>query len=175
MKANLLQEAQVLSPISSLINGNPFEDIHRSPFDLFRLRIEGSYGADTKLIENVNGYGILTGRNYKKGKILIGLFQHYDYWNNPVFEVATLGFGGGMIARSNLGAHSNIYSTVHLALVPLAGNNTRYGPDTSSYRHYNYGGGFQAKIEETINLNQWASLGCTRFFLLDTYLCWFAW
>ena len=150
--------------------GNPFEDIKRSPYDVFRLRIEGSYGTRTKLLENINGYGILAGTNYKKGKVLVGVFQHFDYWNNSLFEVGTLAFGGGLIARSILAKHSNIYSTVHLAVVPLAGNSTRYGPDTSSFRHYNFGGGFQGKVEETINLNKWASLGFTGFFYwIHTY------
>nr|AUN35677.1 ubiquitin-protein ligase [uncultured bacterium] len=150
--------------------GNPFEDISRKPYDLFRLRIEGSYGSDKKLLENVNGYGILTGTNYNHGKLLIGIFQHFDYWNNPLFEVGAIGFGGGLIGRAELAKHSNLYSTVHLAFVPLAGNNTRYGPDTSSFRHYNYGGGFQAKVEETINLNDWASIGLTGFFYwIHTY------
>ncbi len=150
--------------------GNPFEDIRRRPYDLFRLRIEGSYGTESKLLENINGYGLLTGRNYQKGKILTGIFQHFDYWNNTLFEVGTLGFGAGFISRASIAKHSNIYSTIHLAIVPLAGNNTRYGPDTSSFRHYNFGGGFQGKLEETVNLNKWASLGFTGFFYwIHTY------
>lgn len=150
--------------------GNPFETRHRKPFDLFRLRVELSYGADRNLLDHVDGYGILAGKNIKQGRLLAGLFQHYDYWRNSVFEVATLGFGGGLISRIPVARHSNIYSNIHVAVVPLAGNNTRFGPDTSEFRHYNYGGGLQAKLEETFNLHNWATLGFTAFYYwIHTY------
>ena len=151
--------------------GNPFETIHRKPFDLFRLRVELSYGTNRRRLDHVNGYGILAGKNIKPGRLLAGLFQHYDYWRNNIFEVATLGFGGGLISRIPVANHSNIYSSIHLAIVPLAGNNTQFGPDTSEFRHYNYGGGFQAKLEETFNLNNWATLGFTGFYYwIHTYV-----
>jgi hypothetical protein len=150
--------------------GNPFEVRKRKPFDVFRFRTELSQGTGRKLLENVNGYGILFGRTIKPGRLLAGAFQHFDYWNNNVFEVGTLGFGGGLIARIPVAEHSNIYSTLHLAAVPLAGNNTQFGPDTSDFRHYNFGGGFQAKAEETFNLNDWASIGFQGFYYwIHTY------
>ena len=117
------------------------------------------------------GYGILAGKNIKKERLLAGIFQHFDYWNNNTFEVGSLGFGGGLISRIPVADNSNIYSIIHLAAVPLAGNNTRYGPDTSSVRTYNFGGGFQGKIEETFNLNKWASIGFTGFYYwIHTYV-----
>ncbi len=150
--------------------GDPFETIRRKPFDLFRLRIELGYGADRDLLDHVNGYGILAGKNKKPNRLLIGLFQHYDYWRNSIFQVASLGIGGGLIARIPVAKHSNIFSTLHVAVVPLAGNNTQFGPDTSEFRHYNFGGGLQAKLEETFNLNNWATLGFTGFYyFIHTY------
>jgi hypothetical protein len=150
--------------------GDPFETRHRKPFDLFRLRIELGYGADVHLIDNVNGYGILFGKNIKRNRLLAGGFQHFDYWRNNIFEVGALGYGGGLISRIPVRRHSNIYSAIHLAVVPLAGNNTQFGPDTSEFRHYNFGGGAEAKIEETFNLNNWATLGFTGFYYwIHTY------
>ena len=150
--------------------GDPFETRHRKPFDLFRFRIELGYGDDKRLLDHVNGYGILAGKNIKENRLLGGIFQHYDYWRNSIFEVASLGFGGGLIAKIPVAKHSNIYSTLHLAVVPLAGNNTQFGPDTSEFRHYNFGGGLEGKIEETFNLNQWAMLGFTGFYYwIHTY------
>jgi len=108
--------------------GDPFETRHRKPFDLFRLRVEFSYGEDRHLIDHINGYGILAGRNIKENRLLGGIFQHFDYWHNNIFEVASLGFGGGLIAKIPVTKKSNIYSTLHLGVVPLAGNNTQYGP-----------------------------------------------
>ncbi len=150
--------------------GNPFETRRRKPFDIFRFRVEVSFGTENKLLENINGYGILFGRNIKKERLLLGAFQHFDYWNNTIFELGALGFGGGLIARMPVAKHSNIFSTIHLGIVPLAGNNTRYGPDSSDFRHYNFGGGFQAKVEETFNLNKWATIGFTGFYYwIHTY------
>jgi len=101
---------------------------------------------------------------------LAGLFQHYDYWRNNIFEVATLGFGAGLISRIPVAHHSTIYSNIQAAVVPLAGNNTQFGPDTSAFRHYNFGGGLQAKSEETFNLNNWATIGFAGFYYwIHTY------
>ncbi|HEV7621577.1 MAG TPA: DUF3943 domain-containing protein, partial [Flavisolibacter sp.] len=153
--------------------GNPFEARNRKPFDLFRLRAELSYGVGRKLLDNITGYGILFGKNTREGDnaFLIGGFQNYDYWDNKVFELGTLGFGVGVISRTPLRKHSNIYSSLHFAIVPLAGNSTRFGPDSSQYRDYNFGGGFEGKMEETINLNQWASVGLNGFYYwIHTYV-----
>ena len=150
--------------------GDPFEMIRRKPFDLFRLRVELSYGSNRRLLDHVNGYGILAGKTIKPNRLSTGLFQHYDYWRNTIFEVATLGFGGALISKIPVADHSNIYSNIHVAVVPLAGNNTQFGPDTSAFRHYNFGGGLQAKLEETFNLNNWASLGFTGYYYwIHTY------
>ncbi|MFL5773061.1 MAG: DUF3943 domain-containing protein [Flavisolibacter sp.] len=150
--------------------GDPFETRFRKPLDLFRLRVELGYGADHNLLDNVNGYGLLTGKNIRENRLLGGLFQHFDYWRNSIFQVASLGFGGGLISRIPVARHSNIYSNVHLAVVPLAGNNTQFGPDTSEFRHYNFGGGMEAKLEETFNLNKWASIGLTGYsYWIHTY------
>lgn len=150
--------------------GDPFEIRPRKPFDVFRFRTELSYGNNTKLLGNVNGYGILAGKTVKENRLLAGIFQHFDYWNNSLFQVGAIGFGGGLIARIPVGKKSNIYSTLHLSVVPMAGNNTQFGADTSDFRKYNFGGGFEAKVEETFNINKWASLGFTGFYYyIHTY------
>ncbi|MES1198193.1 MAG: DUF3943 domain-containing protein [Chitinophagaceae bacterium] len=152
--------------------GDPFEIRHRKPFDVFRFRIESRYGDEKKIIDNVTGYGILFGKNIIKGKhgILVGLFQNFDYWNNRIFELGTLGFGAGIISRIHLSTHSNLYSGFRLAGVPLAGYSTRFGPDTSLFRDYSFGGGMEAAIEETLNVGKWVSAGFSGYFYwLSTY------
>jgi hypothetical protein len=150
--------------------GDPFEVIQRKPYDIFRGRIELGYGANKYLISTINGYGLLAGKTIKEDRLLAGFFQHFDYWHNNIFEVGAIGFGGGLISRVHAGKHSNFYSNIHLAVVPLAGNNTQYGPDTSDYRFYNFGGGLEGKMEETLNLNKWLSLGFTGFYYwIHTY------
>jgi hypothetical protein len=171
-RPNRLNEKSVVNAVATfqLDYGDPFETLSRKPFDLFRLRAELSYGTDTRLLGNVNGYGILKGWNLKENRLLAGIFQHFDYINNSLFQIGALGFGGGLISKFSISPKSNIYSNIHLALVPLAGNNTYFGSDSSFYRAYNFGAGAEAKVEETLNLNKWASLGFTGFYyFIHTY------
>lgn len=146
--------------------GDPFEVRHRKPFDVFRLRLESRYGDDKKLIDNVLGYGVLFSKNITTDNygMLLGIFQHFDYWNNKIFELGSLGFGPGLLWRINLGQNSKLYSGAHVAVVPLGASNTRFGPDTSAYRDYNFGGGWQARIEETLNLGNRLSLGISGYY-----------
>ena len=140
--------------------GDPFEVRRRKPFDVFRLRLEGRYGDDKRIIDNVLGYGLLFGKNIVKGDngMLAGVFQHFDYWNNNVFELGSLGFGPGIISKVKIGRTSNLYSGLHVAGVPLAGNTTRTGFDSSEVRDYPFGGGWEGRIEERLNIGKWLSL-----------------
>ena len=140
--------------------GNPFERRSRKIFDYFKLRADLTFGAGRKLIDNIIGHGILFGKNIQAGNLemLIGGFQHYDFWDNKTFELGTIAFGGGMISKLSVSANSNLYFDVHLGIVPLAGNSGQLGPDTSQIRDYNYGGGAEGKLETTLNLGGWASV-----------------
>jgi hypothetical protein len=146
--------------------GDPFEIRRRKPFDVFRLRLEGRYGDDKRIIDNVLGYGLLFGKNIIKGNngVLVGISQHFDYWNNKVFELGSLGFGPGIISKIKFRRHSNLYSGLHFALVPLAATNTRSGIDTSEFRDYPFGGGWEARIEERLNIGKWLSLGFNGYY-----------
>lgn len=146
--------------------GDPFEIRRRKPFDVFRVRFESRYGEDKKFVDNILGYGILFGKTRKtdRSATLFGVFQHYDYWSNKVFELGSLGFGPGIISKINIGQNSNLYSGLHAAAVPMAGNSTRFGPDTSEFRDYPFGGGFEGRIEERLNIGNWVSLGFNGYY-----------
>jgi hypothetical protein len=146
--------------------GDPFEVRRRKAFDIFRVRTESTLGINRKFLDNVTGYGFLFGNNIvrRKNAVLIGGFQYFDYWNNKIFELGSLGFGAGLISRILFSARSQLYSSLHLAAVPLAGNNTSFGPDTSLFRNYRFGGGMEAKIEETFHLNKFASIGLNGYY-----------
>jgi hypothetical protein len=152
--------------------GDPFEVRHRKPFDVFRLRTETSLGRYRKLLDNVTGYGLLFGRNILKRKdgLLIGGFQYFDYWNNKIFELGSLGFGAGLLSTIRFGKDTRLFSSIHAAVVPLAGNNTSFGPDTSLFRDYRFGGGFEAKIEETFHVTKFFTIGFSGFYYwIHTY------
>lgn len=145
--------------------GDPFEVRKRKPFDLFRLRIETRVG-DDKFLDNVLGYGFIAGKNITSGKqgMLFGLFQQFDYWNNNSFGLGSLGFGPGLISRIDLAPRTKLYSSIQASVVPLAGNNTRFGPDSLKYRDYNFGGGAEVRAEETFHFSRWLTLGVNAYY-----------
>jgi hypothetical protein len=139
--------------------GNPFEIRSRKPYDFFKFRVDANFNVGRKWLDNVNGYGILFGKNYQLGNLalLVGGFQYYDYWDNTTFELGSLGFGGGVVSKLPLSKTSNLYTSIHLAIVPFAGNSRRAGPDLSQVRDYNYGSGLEARFESTVNLGKYAT------------------
>ena len=56
--------------------------------------------------------------------------------------------------------------------VPLAGNSTRFGPDTTQVRDYTYDDGIEAKLESTINFGKVASCFICVLRTFFTYLFW---
>lgn len=153
--------------------GNPFEDRHRKPFDIFRFRAEFSLGVGRKILNNITGYGFLFGKNLQRGKLsmLIGGFQYYDYWDNTTFELGAIGLGAGAFFKLPLGKSAILYTNLHAALIPFAGNSTRFGPDTSQFRDYDYGGGLESKIETTLNLGKYFSASMVYHnYMIRTYV-----
>jgi hypothetical protein len=139
--------------------GDPFEIRPRKPFDFFKLRIDLTYGknVDKKYLDNLTGYGLLFGKTVHTGNwdILIGAFQHYNYWDSRIFELATLGFGGGIIAKWQLSKNSNFQTAFHLGVVPLGASNSSYIYIVEGGipgRNYDYSGGGEAKYEGTLNI-----------------------
>lgn len=142
---------------TTLDYGNPFEVRSRKPFDYFRVRMDVTNGAGRKILDNITGYGLLFGGNVHSGSLdmLVGGFQHFNFFDNQTFELATIAFGPGIVSKLQLSPNSNLYTTFHVGAVPFAGNSTFYGPDTSQVRDYNYGGGAEAKLESTLSLGGW--------------------
>ena len=155
--------------------GNPFEERKYKPFDLFRLRAELSKGGNDTLsgtINNITGYGIMAGKNLELGKLalLVGAFQYYDYWNTRNFELGALGFGGGLFTKLPITKQINLYTNAHLAGIPLAGNSTRFAPDSLGLRDYVFANGFEGKIESTLSLGKYASVAVVyNHFWLHTF------
>lgn len=165
-------------PTNTMVNiqldyGNPFEVTRRKPFDVFRFRTEFSFGVGRKILDNVLGYGVLFGRttNWGKLSVLYGAFQYYDYWDNRTFELGAIGFGGGFITKYPISKTINLYTNFHVAAIPLAGNSTRYGPDTSQVRDYTYNDGLEAKFETTLNLGKFISTSISYYYyILHTFV-----
>jgi len=139
--------------------GDPFEIRPRKPFDFFKLRTELSYGKNVgkKYLDNVIGNGLLFGKTVKTGnlELLVGGFQHYNCWDSRIFEISTLGFGGGVFAKWQLSKTSNLQTAFQLGLVPLAASNSPYidiVEEGIHLRNYDYSAGIDANFEGTLNL-----------------------
>lgn len=153
--------------------GNPFENRTRKPFDFFKLRTEFDFGVGRKILSNITGYGILVGKNVNIGKhsLLFGVFQYSDYWDNKTFELGAIGFGGGVFSKLPLSKTSDLYTNIHVGLIPFSGNSTRFGPDTSQVRDYSFGNGLEGKFESTINIGKYATASLIYYyFFIHTYV-----
>ncbi len=143
--------------------GDPFEIRPRKPFDFFKLRLDLSYGKNVgkKYLDNLVGYGLLFGKSIHSGnwEMLVGAFQHYNYWDSKIFELSALSFGGGIITKWQLSKTSNFQTALHLGIVPLGASNSPHVDIVEAglhLRNYDYSGGVEAKFEGTLNL---ANLG----------------
>jgi hypothetical protein len=153
--------------------GNPFEIRTRKPFDCFKVMLNLSKVSGRKILDMITGYGLLFGTNVHSNRLdmLVGGFQHFDYFDNKTFELATIGFGPGVITKLRVGQNGNLYTNFHVGVVPLAGNSTRFGPDTTQIRDYNFGGGAETKLECNLNLGSWIGFSCTGYyFWLHSYV-----
>lgn len=158
---------------ATLDYGNPFEVRTRKPFDYYRFRIAFTKGAGRKILDNVTGYGLLFGKNVQVGDVgmLVGGFQHFNYFDNESFELATISFGPGIVSMLPIASSSNLNTTFHVGIVPFAGNSTRFGPDTTQFKDYNYGGGAEAKLECSLNLGGWVDFSFIGYyFWVRTYV-----
>jgi hypothetical protein len=134
--------------------GNPFEKRARKPYDYFKLRTDLDFGTGRKVINNITGYGILWGRNVpvENADLLLGVFQHMNFFDNNTFELGTIGFGPGIVSKVPITKKSSLYTNVHLGLVPFGGLSGRYGPDTTQMRDYNYNGGAEVKVVSSYDI-----------------------
>jgi len=152
--------------------GYPLEKRKWKPFDFFTVHAGLNFGSGRKWFENITGYGVLYGKNAQIGKLemMVGLFQHYDYFDNSTFELGTIAIGAGVMSKYPLSKESYLFTNLHLGLIPLAGNSTLLGPDTSQVRDYTYGGGVETKLESGINFG-WGSIQANGYFyLIHTYV-----
>ena len=148
--------------------GNPFEERTRNPFDFFKLKVETDIGVGRKIIDNVTGYGFLFGKNAQIGNVALleGGFLYYDYWDNTTFELSTIAIGGGVFSKLPISKTSNLYTSAHVGLIPLAGNSTGPITDTSQFRDYSFGYGWEGKVEAGLSLGNFATLGLTYYYYM---------
>lgn len=141
-----------------LYYGNPYELKSRKPYDFFNVKALFGMGAQP-LINQVSVYGFLFGKNYSyrsNQKMLIGAFQHYDFFNNKNYKLAAQSLGGGIIYElPNIG-NTKVETSLHFAGIVLGGGSNppevwAYEPDSTAWRDYNFGLGFTTKFETILS------------------------
>jgi hypothetical protein len=147
--------------------GNPFEKRSRKPFDYFRVRGDLDFGVGRKIIDLATGHGILFGSNVQTGNLemLIGLFQHMDFFDNRTFELGSIAFGPSIISKLPLSNSTSLLTNLHLGIVPFGALSKRFGvTDTAQVRDYNYAGGAEGKIEAAFNIGGFVSLAFIGYY-----------
>jgi len=146
--------------------GNPFEKRSRKPFDFFKVRTDFDFGAGRKIISLITGYGLLYGKNVQIGntELLVGLFQHMNFFDNKTFELGSIGFGPGLASKLLVGKNSSLYTNLHVALIPFGALSNRFGPDTTQVRDYNYTYGAETKLEANYNFNSWVGVAFIGYY-----------
>jgi Domain of unknown function (DUF3943) len=146
--------------------GNPFEMRYRKPFDFFKFRAELNFGVGRKVVDNITGYGVLVSKNLQFGSlgVLVGGFQHYDYYDTKAFELATIAFGPGMLSKLPLGKTSELDVNLHLGIVPFAGSSVGPVTDTSFYRDYRFSYGWEGKLESALSIGKYGTLSMLYYY-----------
>lgn len=148
-----------------LYYGNPYAEKTRKPYDFFNVKTIFNFGTQP-LINQVNVSGFLFGKNlrYKDDqKILVGLFQHFDYFNNVGYEVFGQSLGPGIMYKFPTNPSVDFQTSLHFTGIILGGGSNikeafKYEADGTAYRDYNFSIGFTTKFETLLNLKNRAYL-----------------
>ncbi|MFA6924868.1 MAG: DUF3943 domain-containing protein [Bacteroidales bacterium] len=133
--------------------GNPFEDRYRKPFDFFKLNFDFTNENNRLRLNIVSGYGLLFGKNVQcdKKEMLVGVFQHYDFYSSNIYKISAMALNVGIISKLPIFKKIKFNADFHFGIVPFGGNCKTFGIDTSKIRATNYGGGLETKLDCSID------------------------
>jgi hypothetical protein len=155
-----------------LVYGHPFtgEEV-RKPFDYFPVQFNLRRMSDKTYI-NIFAYSLLAGKELSSKETqnhLIGLFQHYDFYNIEIVKLGGSSFCGGIISRFQLSPKVQLTTLAHLGWMVLGASNNEY--ILEDLRDYNYGTGYTAKVDAAIDFQKFGNLlirwGHYRIFTLE--------
>lgn len=137
--------------------GNPFTEKSRKPYDFFNFKGIFSIGTQP-IISQASVYGLIFGKNYRykaDQNMLIGMFQHFDYYSNTYYEIGANSLGGGIIYKFPTISDVTFESSLHIAGIVLGGGKNvpeayKYEADGTAFRDYNFGMGFTNKFETVL-------------------------
>ena len=144
------------------------------PYDFFKFNVLFDLGGTQPIVSNVSLVAKLAAKCYEPlpgHKALIGLFQHFDYYNSEIvlkgsksipFKLAEgATFGLGMAYLFPATKKVTIWHRTYLNAVLLGGTLTDY---YSLGRNYNLGSGFSIKNYTSIESRKYGSLDLNLFY-----------
>jgi Domain of unknown function (DUF3943) len=141
-----------------LVYGTPFTGGEaRQPFDYFPIEFTLRFQDKTYL--TIYGYSLLLGKELgvESGKkLLLGLFQHYDYINTEAIELGGSSLCAGLVSRFQLSKTAHLTLTPQLGWMILGVSNNEYVVE--DLRDYNYGTGVTAKVDCVLDFQKYGNL-----------------
>lgn len=160
IKGQSHQEFEVNGALElSMTYGEPFRDNSPiKPFDYFEANAwisPGEKGSQFSLSE----FALLFSKNIYTGqghKHLIGIFQHYDFFNSKVMELGSSAVGGGLLSRFQVANDLHLDASAHLGAIMLGASRSEYVLEDE--RDYNYGWGYTTKFNGTLSHQRFGNL-----------------
>lgn len=154
----------------NMMYGLPFVKEKRKPFDFFRVRASFSFGAGQPPIGTLTSYGILYGKNFEKKnhKIMAGIFQHYDFFDNNTYKVGGISFGAGLLTLYTGTNKKSLASSVHLNIMPIGAANSEYS--AFGEKEYNFTTGFNMKFESVFDFGWGDALVNYNIYFMHTVI-----
>ena len=133
--------------------GRLFDQKESKPFDYFHFNSAFNFGGEQPAIGRFRVEGSLLANSVKVGedsRFLWGLFQHYDYMENNVYQLGSVSVGAGIGYRTPNGKSTQFIGLLHGAALLMGGANSEYAEIAGvkvldSVRNYNMGPGAIAK------------------------------
>lgn len=128
--------------------GEPFDVEGKKPYDWFTLTLKAGACKNSSALQQVSILGRLYGKSWRTNggsDVLLGLFQHFNYYDLPQMEVSeSNSFGPGVIIqfRDKRGVPATRLQ-MHLGAVVMGGISSDYYKVLK--RDYNMGSGYSLK------------------------------
>lgn len=137
---------------AEIFYGRLFRKSSYKPFDYFRWNAAFNFFGDQPVIGQFRIVNIMTGNSSKlgSGRFLYGVFGHYDFLNNSVYELGAASLGLSVGYRTSKKSKTQFIGLLHGAVVLMGAANSDYVPKVEfldSARTYNMGPGAHAKLE----------------------------
>lgn len=122
------------------------------PFDYFRFNSQFNFWGTAPGLAQFRIAGVLTAKSKKSGdgRFLYGLFSHFDYLHNNVYEIGSASFGPSIGIRTNNRSKTQFIGLLHTNLVLMGAAKSDYAAEVEfldSARTYNMGPGAFVKLE----------------------------